>query len=333
MAARGGPRGRARRVTVGLAEAARPDLVVGGAGFVGSHLVRALVRAGRLVVVADNLCATHSLRLLDDLRGAFDFHHADIRCPEDLARLPRGGFRRVYHLAASFANELSVEHPTLDARTNAEGTRHVVALARERGCELLVYTGSSSSYGAAPLPMREDGPLAPQTDYARNKLVGERHVIDSGLPFACLRLFNVYGPGDSPGPYRNAVPNMMAAVAGGGDIRLLGEGATRDFSFIQDILGPLVAAERFTGEVVNLGTGRETAIADLVREILALFGAGDHRVRREPARPWDRISRRCADVSRLDARYGPRQLTPLRTGLRATAEWLHAAGLIARGPA
>ncbi len=311
------------------------DLVIGGAGFIGSNLVRALAgESDRPLLVADNLCATYSPWLIQDLidSGRVRFFHADIRCPEDLVRLPAGPYRRVYHLAASFANELSVEHPLLDLRANAQGTAHVATFAKERGCGLLVYTGSSSSYGAAPRPMREDGPLLPQTAYATNKLEGERMVRQSGVPYAIFRLFNVYGPGDSPGRYRNAIPNMCKALEGEGQVTLLGEGATRDFSYVTDILPPFLQPERAEGLVLNVGTGVETPIATLIERLLKLYGLPQTRVRRAPRRAWDEVLRRQADVTALRRRFGDWPRTALDEGLQHTAAWLHRSGLVARPP-
>jgi UDP-glucose 4-epimerase len=304
-------------------------LVTGGAGFIGSNLTRALVARGHHVVVADNLCAHHSLRLLDDVMRDVDFHHIDIRCEEDFARLPQVRYERVYHLAASFANELSVQHPALDRSTNSLGTRNTLAFAREHDCELFVYTGSSSSYGDVAVPFREDGELQPSTPYAKSKLEGERHVEGSGLPYAIFRLFNVYGPGDVPGPYRNVVSNMMSTLANDeGYLRITGGDATRDFNYVDDVVDVLLDPRRALGQTVNIGTSVETPVVSLAREILRLFGRPSDHLRIEPPRAWDRVVRRVACVDRLDALYGPRRLTGLSTGLQRTAEWLRSTGVI-----
>src|SRR5215472_9490450 len=184
-------------------------LITGGAGFIGSNLVRGWLSRGAEVTVFDNLASTCSLALLDTVRPDVRFVHGDVRAPEDFGRLPAGPWDFVYHLAASFANELSMEFPTVDVRTNAEGTLNVVSFAKRAGCGFIVYTGSSSSYGDAPVPMCEDGPMRPHTPYALSKHAGELHVRASSLPSAVFRLFNVYGPGEAPGHYRNAVPNMF----------------------------------------------------------------------------------------------------------------------------
>jgi UDP-glucose 4-epimerase len=306
-------------------------LVTGGAGFIGSRLVRHLVAAGHRVVVADNLVTVHSLALLEGVTEAIEFVHLDVRCAEDFERLPKGPYDRVYHLAASFANALSVEHPLLDARTNVEGTVHTLRFAQRAGCGMFVFTGSSSSYGALPPPLREDGPMDPATPYAASKLAAEVHVRESGLPFAVFRLFNVYGPGDPPGEYRNAIPNMMRALESG-RIRLFGDGASRDFTFVDDAIRVLADPEPARGRVVNVGTGREIAIADLARAIVRLFDLPEDRVELAARRPWDRVVRRSADVALLRELYRAVPETPIDAGLRATASWLAETGRIRRQP-
>jgi UDP-glucose 4-epimerase len=308
-------------------------LIVGGAGFIGSHLGRALVEAGHHVVVADNLVTAQGLELLGPARAAVEFHHVDIRCPEDFLGLPSGPFDRVYHLAASYANALSVQNPMLDLRTNVEGTLNVVGFARRAGCGLLVYTGSSSSYGNVPVPFDEEGPMRPETPYALHKHMGEWHVRNAGLDFAIFRLFNVYGPGDPPGRYRNVIPNMLAAAGSAGEekIRVFGERATRDFNYVDDVIGILADPARAKGQTLNIGTGVEVSILDLAGRILRLFDLPEDRLAREAPRAWDGVSRRAADVRRLTALYGAAGArTSLDEGLVRTARWLHQAGHLRR---
>src|SRR5581483_8752058 len=181
----------------------------------------------------------------------------------------------------------------------------VVAMARRVGCGIFVYTGSSSSYGDVPVPFDEDGPIRPYTPYAISKQVGETYVRASGLPYAIFRLFNVYGPGDPPGRYRNAIPNMVRV---------------------------LLDAPRAAGRAVNVGTGQETPILELAREILRLYDLPENRLRFEQPRSWDRVVRRCASVERLRELFGRVPSTPLVDGLQRAAEWMHAAGYVARKP-
>ncbi|HEY8428024.1 MAG TPA: NAD-dependent epimerase/dehydratase family protein [Sandaracinaceae bacterium] len=308
-------------------------LITGGAGFIGSRLARYLAEAGHRVVVADNLTATRSLVLLEGALDRVEFVHLDVRCPEDFDRLPRGPWHRVYHLAASFANALSVEQPLLDARTNVDGTLHVLRYARQAGCELFVYTGSSSSYGDVPVPFEEDGPMRPATPYATTKLAAETHVRASGLSFAIFRLFNVYGPGDLPGPYRNAIPNMAKALdAPDGVVRLFGEGATRDFTYVDDVVDVLARPEPARGQVVNVGTGVETPVEDVAVALLRAFDLPLSRLQRAERREWDRVVRRVAAVDRLRALYGRVPSTPLEVGLPRALRWLAEAGHVRRTP-
>lgn len=306
-------------------------IVTGGAGFIGSNLVRALVAQGHRVLVVDNLASTWSLRLIDDVAAKIDFVHGDIRLAEDLERVPPGPYDRVYHLAASFANELSVEYPLIDTHANIEGTRNVLAMAERVGCGLFVYAGSSSSYGDVPVPFGEEGPTRPYTPYALSKHEGEKCVGGAGLPHAIFRLFNVYGPGDPPGRYRNAVPNMIRALdAEDGRIRIFGSEATRDFTFIDDVVRVLLEAPLAAGRVVNVGTGEETRIVDLARAILRLYDLPESRMSLEEPRSWDRVVRRCASVERLRSLFAWVPATPLVDGLRRAADWMHAAGYARR---
>lgn len=165
------------------------------------------------------------------------------------------------------------------------------------------------------------------------KLLGEQYVEASGLPFVIYRLFNVYGPGDPPGVYRNAIPNMMAALdRPQGEIAIFGEGATRDFTYVDDVVAVLLEAHRAEGRTLNVGTGRETSIHGLARQILELFGAGEDRLRVRPPRAWDAVVRRVADVTALRALFPSACETPVEIGLRRTAAWLFEAGYLARGP-
>jgi len=184
------------------------------------------------------------------------------------------------------------------------------------------------------VPFDEDGPTRPYTPYAISKHVGESYVRSSGLPHVIFRLFNVYGPGDPPGRYRNAVPNMMHALdRSDGHIRIFGREATRDFTYVDDVVRVLLDAPLAIDQVINIGTGRETPVVDLARQILSLFDLPESRMDFEEPRTWDRVVRRCASVERLRAVFGWVPSTPLREGLREAARWMHAAGYIGRKPA
>jgi nucleoside-diphosphate-sugar epimerase len=277
-------------------------------------------------VVVDDLSSTGSPWLLGDVAADVDLHQVDIRDEDALARLPPGGFDRVYHLAASFANARSIDDPELDRSINVEGTRAIVALAARRGASLLVYTGSSSSYGDAPVPMQEEGPRAPHTPYAHNKLAGESVARSGPVPCAVLRLFNVYGPGDLPGRYRNVIPNMVAQ-ASRGPLRVTGAGATRDFTFVDDVVDVLCRADRLAGMTVNVGTGMATSIEDLARRVAGAVGV-EPAIEVTAPRSWDRVAHRVADIARLGAALGTVPTTTLREGLPQTVRWLLTTALV-----
>lgn len=303
-------------------------LVTGGAGFVGSSLVRALVTRGDEVVVFDNLCVDGSLRRLDAVAHRLRFCRGDLRSREDLAQLPSGPFDRIFHLAASFANERSLANPLEDLQTNAQGTIFLLEFAKREGCGQLIYTGSSSSYGAAPLPLREDGLIEPTTPYALTKLLGERYVKASGLPFSIFRLFNVYGPGDPPGPFRNAIPNMLRSLASGQALQIFGEEATRDFTFVDDVVAVLLEAERALGQLLNVASGVETTILEVARLLLLLTDSPRDRLQVLPPRSWDTVVRRVADTTALRAAFPGACSTPLAEGLAQTVRWLREAGYL-----
>jgi nucleoside-diphosphate-sugar epimerase len=162
-----------------------------------------------------------------------------------------------------------------------------------------------------------------------SKQLGEMCVRASTLPFAVFRLFNVYGPGEPPGRYRNAIPNMFHALNGtSAKLRIFGEEATRDFTYVEDVVGFLVQAERARGEVTNVGTGTETRIVDLAAAILSMRGRADGQLVLEAPRAWDRVTRRSADVTRLRRLYGRVAETALKDGLARTHAWLFARGHI-----
>jgi nucleoside-diphosphate-sugar epimerase len=185
-----------------------------------------------------------------------------------------------------------------------------------------------------PVPFEEDGATRPYTPYAISKQVGETYVRSSGMSHVIFRLFNVYGPGDPPGRYRNAVPNMMAALdAPDGRIRIFGDTATRDFTYVDDAVRILLDAGRAAGQLVNVGSGVETPVVELARHVLRLFDLPESRLSFEEPRAWDRVVRRCASVERLRALFDFVPSTPLRDGLRQAALWLHAAGYLRGAPA
>jgi nucleoside-diphosphate-sugar epimerase len=236
----------------------------------------------------------------------------------------------VFHLAALFANQNSVEHPVEDLSVNGLGTLNVLRAATAAGVRKVLYTSSSCVYGGArPVMSEEDGLLDLDTPYAVSKLLGEHYsrlwAHSYGLDVVIARLFNCYGPHEYPGRYRNVIPNFLRIAMRGEPLPITGSGEeTRDFTYVGDTVDGLVKAmeaDSEPAEVFNFGSGLETSIGDLAEKINALTGnaAGVVHVGR---RDWDQVSRRVANVERAAARLQHRSETSLDDGLMLTYDWL-----------
>ena len=305
----------------------RRVLVTGGAGCIGSNLVRALLRVGvERVIVIDDLSASFEWNLPRDERVVFI--RGSILDEERLRRA--FGFRPhyVFHLAAHFANQNSVDHPETDLMVNGLGTLRVLQYAYLTGVERFVYASSGCSvYGSrAPLPLKEDYvSLHLDTPYQIHKLLGElycNYFHDYyGLPVAIARYFNVYGPGEVPGRYRNVIPNFIWWAMHGEPLPITGSGdETRDFTFVGDIVDGTLrmgVVDGAVGEAVNLASGTETRIIDLANWINELTGNRAGVVFR-PRRSWDRAVRRRASIEKARRILGYEPKTDMRAGLEKT---------------
>ncbi|MGH7263940.1 MAG: NAD-dependent epimerase/dehydratase family protein [Candidatus Rokuibacteriota bacterium] len=302
-------------------------LVTGGAGAVGGRLCHRLAEAGARVIVVDNLCAGVRWNLPASIH---QFVEGDILDEPVLERAFAFRPRLVFHLASFFANENSVEHPERDLAVNGFGTLRLLAWAERRTVERVVYASSSCVYGAqASIAMSEpSASFHPQTPYQATKLLGELYANyfhgRGGLQVVSLRLFNAFGPGELPGPYRNVIPRFAHAALANEPIRLHGGGEdTRDFTYVDDIVeGMLESAIRAeaAGETINLGSGREVKILDLATLIVALTGSRSPLVV-EDRRPWDRVARRRADLTKARRLLGYEPRWSLEAGLQETLRW------------
>ena len=250
-------------------------LVTGGAGCIGSNLTRALLGAGaEKVVVLDDLSAAYEWNIPKDPRVVFV--QGSVLDEERMKRAFSLKPQFVFHLAAHFANQNSVDHPETDLMVNALGTLRVLEYANLAGVERFVFASSGCSvYGSqAPLPLREDYvSLHLDTPYQVNKLVGElycNYFSDFyGLPVAIARYFNVYGPGEVPGRYRNVIPNFLWWAMHRQPLPVTGTGEeTRDFTFVEDIVDGTLrmgVVKEAVGEAVNLASETETRVIDLAQ--------------------------------------------------------------------
>ncbi len=329
-AGRGGPPPEAGP---GAAYAGRTVLVTGGAGCIGSNLVRALADGGAArILVLDDLSSASRWNLPD--HPAVRFVRGSVLDDEALRAVFAERPEYVYHLAALFANQNSVDHPEQDLRVNGLGTLKVLQFAHLAGVRRVVYASSGCSvYGSrAPLPLVEDFvSLDLDTPYQITKLLGELYCNFFfryyRLPVVRARFFNVYGPGEIPGRYRNVIPNFLYWAIRKEPLPITGTGEeTRDFTYVGDVVQGLLAAgvaEAAAGEALNLASGREVTVAHLAGLINELTGnpAGVRYVER---RPWDTITRRCASVEKARRLLGYRPATDFETGVRRTWEWFTA---------
>jgi UDP-glucose 4-epimerase len=304
-------------------------LVTGGAGAIGSNLTRALAEAGTRVIVLDDLSSAERWNV-PSLPGVL-FVEGDVL---DEVKLKRVFFERpriVYHLAAFFANQNSVDHPEKDLMVNGMGTLRLLEYSVFTGVERFVYASSGCSiYGSsAPLPLREEFmSLHLSTPYQITKMLGELYCNffynHYGLKVVKPRFFNSYGPGEVPGQYRNVIPNFIYWALKGQPLPITGTGEeTRDFTYVGDIVDGLLRAgvmESAIGQEFNLASGVETRIVDLANAINEITGnpAG---IRWAERRKWDTKSRLLASVDRARELIGYNPSTPFGEGLRHTIQW------------
>ena len=303
-------------------------LVTGGAGAVGSRLCLALVQAGARVTTLDDLSGGVRWNLPDAIR----FIEGDILDPEAL----RGAFAQkpqvVFHLAAFFANQRSLEDPERDLLINGLGTIRVLEAARRAAGTRVVHaaSGGSASAEGAPLPLTEDdGTGRHSTPYQISKSAGERYALcwaeRHALPVVVARLFQSYGPGELPGRYRNVVANFLWAALQGEPLTITGDGSeTRDFTWVGDTIDGLAragAVDAALGRVVNIASGTETRIDELAALVNHCCGnlAG---TRPGPRRDWDGVRRLVASVDRARDLLGYQPTHTLADGLRQTAAWM-----------
>lgn len=306
-------------------------LITGGAGCIGSNLIKALLKTEpEKIVVIDDLSASYEWNLPKDPKVVFI--KGSILDEEKMKRAFSYKPHYVFHLAAHFANQNSVEHPETDLLVNGLGTLKTLEYANLVGVERLVFASSGCSvYGSqAPLPLREDFiSLHLDTPYQIHKLLGElycNYFHDYyGLPVAIARYFNVYGPGEVPGKYRNVIPNFIWWAMHGQPLPITGTGEeTRDFTFVDDIVDGTLRMGVFkeaVGEAVNLASGTETRIIDLAKWINEITGNGAGVVFKS-RRDWDKAVRRRASIEKARKILGYEPRIDIKAGLRKTYEWI-----------
>lgn len=306
-------------------------LATGGAGCIGSNLTRALLEANvEKVFVLDDLSSSERWNIPKDPNVVFV--RGSILSDEVLKRVFSEKPDYVFHLAALFANQNSIDHPETDLMVNGLGTLKVLRYSQLSNVEKFVFSSSGCSvYGnKAPLPLKEDFvSLHLDSPYQITKLLGELYCNFFhnyyGLPVAIARLFNVYGPGEIPGKYRNVIPNFIYWALHDQPLPITGTGEeTRDFTFVEDVVNGLLrvgASPEAVGEAVNIASETETRVIDLANMISELTG-NDTGLRFVGRRKWDKIVRRRASIEKAKKILGYKPKTDIETGLKQTYEWI-----------
>ena len=305
-------------------------LITGGAGFIGSHLARALVQQGQQVSVLDNLSGG-TLENLRDIQDKIRFIRADI-CDASAVTQACHGVDYVLHHAALVSVAESVAKPGQTAQINVLGTQHVLEAARQNGVRRVVFASSAAVYGTRPeLPYTEDTPSDCQSPYAWSKQAGAQlcqlYTKNYGLETVILRYFNVYGPGQNPGAaYAAVIAKFMQVAAARLPLEIEWDGLqSRDFVNVQDVVQAnlLVALCGVPGETYNVASGHTHTLLELADTIEKVSGRKLPRLHR-PKRPGD-VHDSAADIRKIRA-LGFEPRVTLEEGLRDM--WEHRAAAV-----
>lgn len=297
-------------------------LVTGGAGAIGSILAMNLINLGAKVLIIDDLSSGKEINIPQ--KAHF--------CKLDISQ----GFDKIdfepdyiFHCAAFFANQNSVDYPERDLTVNGIGLLKLLEWAKNKKSLLaMVYLSSSCVYGNENSKLEgEKIDIKLDTPYAMTKLLGEGYCEFYfryfKVPITIVRLFNSYGPNEFPGKYRNVIPNFFEKALEGLVLNITGSGEeTRDFTFVEDTVQGIISAcsPKYAGEVFNLGTGKETKIIDIANIInnLTKNAAGIQYVSK---RDWDKVDRRRANISKAKniLKFEPK--ISIEKGLLRTFDW------------
>lgn len=315
--------------------AGRNVLVTGGAGAIGSNLVLALAElvgpTGR-VVILDNLSSIKEKNPWNVVPlGNVMFVEGDVRNDVDLKRVFKEDITHVFHLAAFFANQNSVDYPEISAEVDIIGLIRLLEYSRLARVEKFVYASSGCAiYGSYPkLPLKEDFiSMHLTTPYQINKMTGEMycnfyaHHYD--MQTINCRFFNSYGPGEVPGQYRNVIPNFIYWAMHGRPLPITGTGEeTRDFAYVLDLVQGLVKSGFYreaVGENFNLASGREISILEMAKLVNKTTG-NEAELTYKPKRKWDTKPRLLASIEKAQKLIRYRPMVDFKDGFMKNIEW------------
>jgi UDP-glucose 4-epimerase len=308
-------------------------IVTGGAGFIGSHLVDALVARGDTVTVVDDLSGGNEQNLAGALAAGAVLERVDIRDAAALTRVVEAAHPDVvFHLAAQVDVRISISDPAFDARTNVEGTINVLEAARnsnpEHPARVVFSSTGGAIYGETDiLPTPETVEPLPMAAYGQSKFCAERYLglyhRLYGMSTIALRFGNVYGPRQDPHGEAGVVAIFCGRLRDGGTPKIFGDGRqTRDYIYVADLVKALLrAGETDAGGVVNIGTEEETSVLDIVKRLSEVHGPTAPDPEFADARLGE-IDRSCLDAGRAREVLGWSSQTPIHDGLRLTYEAL-----------
>jgi nucleoside-diphosphate-sugar epimerase len=305
-------------------------LVTGGAGCIGSNLCKRLsgLNADK-VIILDNLSSAYEWNI--PVEDNIYFVKGDILDDEMLKRVFKEKPDFVFHLAAHFANQNSVDNPETDLMINGIGILKVLQYSHLSSVKRFVYSSSGCGvYGLdSKMPFKEhDISISLHTPYQVTKLLGELYTNYFnnlyGLPIVNARFFNVFGPGEVPGRYRNVIPNFFYWAMKGKALPITGDGnETRDWTFVDDIVNGLLAMgikDEAIGEAINLGSGKETKVGDMANMVNNLTNnkAGIEYVKR---RNWDAKHRLLSSIGKAEKLIGYKPQTEFKDGVNKLYQW------------
>jgi UDP-glucose 4-epimerase len=298
-------------------------IVTGGAGFIGSHVVDALVARDVEVAVVDSLVRGSE----ENVPAAAVLHVRDIREPlDDLFATVRPD--AVFHLAAQIDVRVSVEDPAEDANVNVLATVRILEAARQHDAQVIFASTGGAIYGECVEPAREDSPREPLSPYGTAKLAAEEYIRMYNrlhdTKHVALRYGNVYGPRQDPHGEAGVVAIFLGALRRGEQARIFGDGGqTRDYVYVGDVARATIAALGQDGGVFNVGTGRETSVVELY-ELCARVAGSEAPVEHAPERLGE-LRRSFLDPELAARELGFTAMVELEDGLGATWDWIRAA--------